>query len=92
MIRRFCDRCQKEIIEQTGIKAALGAVVDTIKETIEYIQGTPSYAIYDTNGECQVELCPACKKSFEEWIEAGSESQHTDPKNTEPEAVKFGDF
>lgn len=77
-----CDRCGKEIIETTGLKSAWENACETMQSIVKAINGDHMYKIRHEEGEA--DLCPACRKSFDEWMKAGAKSQHPDQQE-EPE-------
>lgn len=71
-----CDRCSEEIKEKVGIAEALTVMTDMVMRAVNAMTGKPTYEIY--KGETKADLCPACRKSFSEWMDAGAKSQHPD--------------
>lgn len=69
MKKIFCDRCKKEITQATGIAGALIAASSAVKAWALTATGKPKYEVF-RNGE-KADICPDCKKSFEDWLQAG---------------------
>lgn len=69
MKKIFCDRCKKEITQATGIAGALIAASEAVKEWTLTVTGKPKYEVFK-NGE-KADICPDCKKSFDEWLQSG---------------------
>lgn len=69
-----CDRCNSEIKQAKGLELGMSVICDALKEFAFSLSGKPKYELY--RDEEKADLCPACKKSFDEWMKAGAESQH----------------
>lgn len=69
MRKIICDRCKKEITQATGIAGALIAASEAVKKWAWTATGKPTYEVFK-NGE-KADICPDCKKSFDDWLQAG---------------------
>lgn len=96
-----CDRCGEEIKPQKGMPNMLNLISKTINEAFNKLAGKPDYIITDKHTLKPADLCPACQKSFEDWMRNGKpEKTEEIPEDIQtkkayiiPEdAVKFGDF
>lgn len=71
MIKRFCDRCNQEIIDKP---VSFGeAVKSAVINCLGYEE--PSYIIYEICNnqryEAKLELCQNCKEDLIDWIHKG---------------------
>ena len=81
-----CDRCNKEIEEKKGWAKAVEFLVTATAQISAAMRGKAGefdYLLY--RGGEPADLCPDCQKSLQEWLKAGSKSQHQNKKQ-EPEA------
>ena len=85
-----CERCGEEIKPMKGIPNMLNLITKTIKEACNKLAGKPDYIITDKHTLKPADICPACQKSFEDWMTG----KHSDKKVyiVPEDAVKFGDF
>lgn len=74
MIKKFCDRCGKEIREPETLRECLSTVAQALQEAIELVTGEPRYRITDLNAEERLELCRDCHDSLKEWMKAGDKA------------------
>lgn len=81
-----CDRCNREIEEKRGWAKAVEFLATATTKLTAAMRGEPvdcEYQLY--RGEEPADLCPDCQKSMQEWLKAGSKSQHQNEQQ-EPEA------
>ena len=63
-----CDRCGEEIKTNTNW---LDAITDAVQTVITAMTKKPVYEITNKTTGMQVDFCPACQKSFEQWMTYG---------------------
>lgn len=81
-----CDRCNREIEEKKGWAKAVEFLKNSVTQISAAMRGEPidfEYQLY--RGEEPADLCPDCQKSLQEWLKAGSKSQHQNEQQ-EPKA------
>lgn len=100
MNQKKCDRCGKEITkeENTGLFAS---IANAMVEIANIVTKKPDYLLHDKRNHIDVDLCPACQKSLEEWMRNGKREKHPEGvrqvsiyaiSDKKPEDITFGDF